>query len=215
MIGKINSYSNYNLIKKTSINNQCKKIDRFDNISFKGDVTNIVFSNNPYNAKQLMLIPINNWIEKAEGFLAKAMMNVFKGLWMIAQPDTMLKDKDTISILSTRGFVITGGIIARKKPHNKTLDILMLTLDEKNYGRKDRIKMLYKLGESVCEKCKRENITNIEWSVNSKDKNIVNLYNKFAECKSKNDKLWRYSTSTDRLKDFLKKEKLKHKRFFN
>lgn len=201
-----------NPVKNTIPNRKFNIATNNDGISFKGDISGIIVSSNPYNMKNIMLVSINNYSAKAKNFFTRAVTKVFKYLFTVAEPGAILKDSNAISFVITKGNTITGGLIGIKIPHRNNMKCLSLVTDSVNQDKKERIKSLVNLGKTLCEYCEKENIDTISWLSNQKAKSANNLYKKFSIVN--NNEIYRYSASIDRLKEFLEEVRAKHPRIF-
>ena len=208
MIKPINN-SNLTVNNNFAHKSLCRK-DSSGNLSFKCNALRIIKSDNPANINTLMYISINNLSKKTKNLFSKAFLWFAKMLAIHAVPGGTVKNSGTILAIDGRNL-IKGGLVTQKIPHNSTVRCQYLIIDSANQDKKNQLKTFCEIAKSLCKSCKEDRTENIVWRVGDKNKTMVNLSKKFAIPKILGDtRVTEFSTSTERLEEFLCEMQKKH-----
>ena len=206
MIKPIQNINEYNRNAVIAQHRAFKK----DTVSFKGNMLNLITTQNETYLKTLMYMSLNNYQKKTHNLFSKMMFGFFKGLTMISKPVASLMESGSQIYLMTKDNLIKGGLLIQKKGAPWKAKFVMLVQDETKLSKKEKLVNLYEFGKSVCEQLKKDKITDIEWVNGAKNKSAHNLYKKFVQMQ----KGYEYSTSVESLEKYLTKIKSKYKRLF-
>ena len=183
-----------------------------DKVSFRGNPIYTVLSQNPNHIKAMSYIGINNISKRTKNLLTKGYLWVMKKIVLIAEPAEILKDKNIYTVLAMdKNMTIKGGLLTRITPNTKSMHGYMLSIDRAGQSKKDSLKTFFEIGKKLCQTCEEKNIEDFIWTINVKNKALTNLFDKFSLRKiSYNPKQIEYSTSIERLKEFLAEMSKKH-----
>ena len=183
-----------------------------DNVSFTGNPLTVVISQNPENAKALAYIGLNNVSKKTKNIFSKMCFWFFKKMLLCARPDNMLYDKNFKTVLALDGNIIKGGLLTRYKPDAAAVKCYTLAIDSVNQGKKEQLKTFFELGKTLCSVSEKEGVRDISWGISTKNKRLINLFKKFAFPVKVNSETLEFSTSVERMKEFLSEISKKHQK---